>query len=431
MTPGADAAAGRLSVFVAGANQQTASLSLRDRLFVEDERVPAVLARLRAAAIAEALVLVTCDRIEVLGVADEPLVAAERALAVLAGEARLTSGDLAAQVYRLVGDDAVRHVFRVAASLESTVIGEPHILAQIKASLEVSRAEACCGAALEALIQAALATGKRVRSETGIGRRPVSAAAAAIERAKAVHGDLAAASALVVGAGEMGELIGASLRGAGLVHLSVTHPRAARAEATARVLSAHVVPFADLASALVDADIVIGSLGGRQHAITFEAMRTALRLRRQRPVLLVDVAVPGDIEPAVDRLESAFLYTFDDLERVAEDGRLSRETAAAAATALVDEGIAAFLADRAERLAVPILTMLRGRFEAQRQAALLDAGGDADKATRLLINRLLHAPTRALRRLATDAGDPEGEVARLEALLRRLFDVADEDGEAR
>ena len=430
MTPGADAAAGRLSVFVAGANQRTASLSLRDRLFVEDERVPAVLARLRDAAIAEALVLVTCDRIEVLGVADEPLVAAERALAVLAGEARLTLGDLAAQVYRLVGDDAVRHVFRVAASLESTVIGEPHILAQIKASLEVSRAEACCGAALEALIQAALATGKRVRSETGIGRRPVSAAAA-IERAKAVHGDLAAASALVVGAGEMGELIGASLRGAGLVHLSVTHPRAARAEATARVLSAHVVPFADLASALVDADIVIGSLGGRQHAITFEAMRTALRLRRQRPVLLVDVAVPGDIEPAVDRLESAFLYTFDDLERVAEDGRLSRETAAAAAAALVDEGIAAFLADRAERLAVPILTMLRGRFEAQRQAALLDAGGDADKATRLLINRLLHAPTRALRRLATDAGDPEGEVARLEALLRRLFDVADEDGEAR
>ena len=156
-----------------------------------------------------------------------------------------------------------------------------------------------------------------------------------------------------------------------------------------------------------------------------------MKKRRQRPVLIVDVAVPGDVDPAVDRLESVFLYTFDDLERVAEDGRQSRENAAAAAAALVDEAIAAFLADRAERLAVPILTMLRGRFEAQRQAALLDAGGDAEKATRLLINRLLHGPTRALRRLATETGDPEGEVARLEALLRRLFDAADDDGGAR
>jgi glutamyl-tRNA reductase len=160
-------------------------------------------------------------------------------------------------------------------------------------------------------------------------------------------------------------------------------------------------------------------------------MRAALKARRQRPVLLVDVAVPGDVDPAVDNLDSAFLYTLDDLERLAENGRLSRETAAAAASALVETAISAYLAERAERVAVPVLTMLRRRFEAQRQAALVDAGGDADKATRLLINRLLHAPTLALRRLATDVGDPEGEVVRLEALLRRLFDVADDDGEAR
>ncbi len=424
----AAAAAGPLSIFVAGANQRSASLSLRDRLFVEDERVPGVLTRLREAGIAEALVLVTCDRIEVLGVADDPLAAGGRALAVLADEAALSPVDLAGQVFRLVDDAAIRHVFRVAASLESTVIGEPHIVAQIKAALEVSRAQACCGPGLEALTQAALATAKRVRSETGIGLRPVSAAAAAIERAKSVHGDLAAVSALIVGAGEMGELIGTTLRGAGLTHLSVTHPRAARAEAAARALWGHVVPFAELASALVDADIVIGSLGGRQHVITFDAMRAALKRRRQRPVLIVDVAVPGDVDPTIDRLESVFLYTFDDLERVAEDGRQSRENAAAAAAALVDEAISAFLADRAERLAVPVLTMLRAQFEMARQAALLDAGGDADKATRLLINRLLHGPTRALRTLAMDAGDPAGEVDRLQALLRRLFDVADDDG---
>ncbi len=426
----ADAATAPLSFFVAGANQRTASLSLRDRLFVEGERLPALLARLREAGIAEALALMTCDRIEVVGVAADPLAAAERALAVVGAQASLTPGDLAGQVYRLFDEDAVRHVFRVAASLESTVIGEPHVLGQIKASLEASRAAACCGAGLEPLIQAALATAKRVQSETGIGRRPVSAASAAVERARSVHGDLATATALIVGAGEMGELVGTSLRAAGLVHLSVAHPRANRAEAAARALSAHAVPFAELADALARADIVIGSLGGRQHVITFEAMRTALKRRRQRPVLLVDVAVPGDVDPAVDRLESAFLYTLDDLERVAENGRLSRETAAAAAVALVEEASAAFLVGRAGRLAVPALTMLRDRFERQRQAALVDAGGDADKATRLLVNRLLHAPTVALRRLATAAGDQD-ELARLEALLRRLFDDAEEDGEAR
>ena len=246
-----------------------------------------------------------------------------------------------------------------------------------------------------------------------------------------MHGDLAAASALIVGAGEMGELIGTALRGAGLAHLSVTHPRVNRAEAAAHALSAHVVPFDDLANALVAADIVIGSLGGGRHVVTFDAMRAAVKKRRQRPVLIVDVAVPADVDPAVDRLEPVFLYTFDDLERVAEDGRQSRENAAAAAAALVDDAIASFVADRTERLAVPILTVLRGRFEAARQAALLDAGGDADKATRLLINRLLHGPTRALRRLATDAGDPAGEVERLDALLRRLFDIGDDDGGTR
>lgn len=428
----AEAGAGLPSVFVAGANQRTASLSLRDRLFVEEGRVPAVLTRLHEAAIPEALLLATCDRVEVVGMAADPLAAADRALDALADEAALTRTDLAGQVYRLAGKAAVRHVFRVAASLELTVIGEPHILAQIKGSLQASRVCGCCGAGLETLIQAALATGKRARSETGVGRRPVSAAAAAIERAKGVHGDLATVSALVVGMGEMGELIATALQGAGLVRISVTHPRAGRAEAAARALGAHVVPFADLADALAGTDIVVGSLGARQPAITYDAMRAALKRRRQRPILVLDVAVPADVDPAVDRLEAAFLYTFDDLERLAEDGRQSRAAAAAAAAALVDEAIAGYLSDRVERLAVPILTRLRERFEAQRLAALGDAGGDADKATRLLVNRLLHLPTRALRRMATAAGDdPQTELARLEALLQRLFDAGEEDDERR
>ena len=272
----AEAAAGPLSVFVAGANQRTASLSLRDRLFVEDARVPAVLARLRDAGIGEALLLVTCDRVEVLGIADDPVAAGESR----PRRPRRRSGAKRRPISpgRSTDSPARR---RFATSSGSPPRSSRPSSENRTSSRRSRRASRCrgqrrrCGAGLEALTQAALAAAKRVRSETGIGRRPVSAAAAAIERAKSVHGDLAAVSALIVGAGEMGELIGTALRGAGLAHLSVTHPRAGRADAAARALSAHVVPFADLADALVDADIVIGSLGGRQHAMTFEAMRTA------------------------------------------------------------------------------------------------------------------------------------------------------------
>lgn len=417
--------------FVVGADQRSATLAIRDRLFVEDAARLRLLARLQAASLGEALLLATCDRVEVVGIAGEPPVTAARALAVLADHANLAPADLEPHLYRLSGDAAVRHLFLVAASLRSTVVGEPHILAQLKDALAAARAAGGGGPRLEALVQAALACGKRVRSETAIGRRPVSAAAAAVERARSIHGDLGSCAALLVGAGEMGELIAQALRDAGLGRLGITHPRPLRAEQAAGLLAAHVEPFPALATALVAADIVIASLGSRSPVVTREMLRRALKARRRRPVLLVDVAVPGDVDPAVDRLEDAYLYTFDDLERVAEDGRQSRESAAAEACRLVEAAVAGYIRDRVERGAVPLLTLLRDRFEAARLAALAEAGGDADKATRLLVNRLLHGPTLALRRLTADEAlrsEPAADAldrARLEALLRRLFEPGD------
>lgn len=408
--------------FVVGADQRSASLALRDRLFVEEAGQGPLLARLGAAGLAEALLLATCDRVEIQGIAADPAAAAGVALAVLADHAGLAVDDLAGQTYRLSGSEAIRHVFLVAASLRSTVVGEPHILAQIKAGLERARSAGLSGPGLEAMLQAALACGKRVRSETAIGHRPVSAAAAAVERARSLHGDLGRCTALVVGVGEMGELIAQALAEAGLKHLGVTHPRSGRAEHAAASLAAHIVPFESLASAVADSDIVVTALGNRRHAVSFEMMRQALRVRRRRPMLIIDVAVPGDVEPAVDRLEEAFLYTFDDLERVAEDGRQSRETAAAAARRLVDEAVSGYIRERSERAAVPALLWLREGFEAARRKALAEAGGDAEKATRLLVNRLLHGPTLALRRLAAGGAADDPEAAQLAALIRRLFD---------
>lgn len=429
MTDGPSAACSPARPFVIGANQRSSSLALRDRLFVDAEHLPGALAQLQRAGIVQAMLLATCDRIEVVGADADPYGTADTAFSALAASAGVAGEELKGQTYHLCDDDAIRHLFRVAASLDSTVIGEPHILAQIKAALAAARAQAMSGPDLEALAQAALAVGKRVRSETGIGERPVTVTAAAVDLARHVHGSLVERRALVIGSGEMGELIADALREAGLCQLSFAHPRPERADALARQHDCHTVAFADLAQALADADITVGCLGARSHAITFEMMRVAIRARRQRPVLLIDAAVPGDFDPKIDRLDAAFRYTFDDLENVVARGRASRQSEASAACALVDDAVEAFLQERAERRAVPLLALLRGYFESVREGALADAGADADKATRLLINRLLHGPTRTLRRLAGGSERAEEDRRQMATLLRRLFHMdGDDDG---
>ena len=163
--------------------------------------------------------------------------------------------------------------------------------------------------------------------------------------------------------------------------------------------------------------------------MTSEMARAALRKRRNRPIVLVDTAVPGDIDPLTDLLDGVFLYTLDDLERVARDGRKARESEVDVARRIIDEEVAAFSMARAERAAIPALARLRGHFEDVRAQALIDAGGDADKATRLLVNRLLHDPIRRLREIAGRREDGDGELSRIEDMLKRLFDLADQDSE--
>jgi glutamyl-tRNA reductase len=427
VTDEADAACVPARPFVVGANQRSSCLALRDRLFIDPDHLPEVLARLQQAGIGQAMLLATCDRIEVIGAATDAEAVATVAFTTIAAGAGVAADEMTGQTYRLCDADAVRHVFRVAASLDSTVIGEPHILAQIKGALAAARTAAMTGAELEALSQAALAIGKRVRSDTGIGERPVTVTAAAVDLARSVHGALKDRATLVLGSGEMGDLIAEALREAGLRRLTFSHPRPERAEALARQHEGHVASFEDLAPALADADIVLGCVGARQHAVTFEMMRKAIKQRRQRPVLLIDTAVPGDFDPKIDRLDAAFRYTFDDLENVVADGRASRQNEASAACVLVDEAVEAFVRERAERAAVPLLAQLRGYFESVREGALADAGADADKATRLLINRLLHGPTRTLRRMAGECTQTSEDRAQLATLLRRLFHLDDND----
>lgn len=417
---------GEATALVVGLSQRSSALGVRDRLYVEDQGVASFLEDLRGAGLRQAMLVSTCDRVEVHAMAGEPLAASRSVISVLERRGGFAAGEIADQLYVLTGRAAVRHLFAVCASLESTIVGEPHVLGQLKASYQAARASDLSGSDLDALVQRAFAVAKRIRSETAIGEAPVSVAAAAIDLVRGVHGDLGSLSALMIGTGEMGELLAESMRAAGLLRLAITDTRPARAEARARVFGCHARPLAELAEALAAADIIIAALGSRTPVVTAAMARSALRQRRNRPMVFLDAGLPGDIDPLADRLDGVFLYTLDDLDRVARDGRAARQGAVEAAWRMVDDAVAAFLAERSERAAVPVLGRLRGHFEAVRRQALADAHGDAEKATHLLINRLLHGPSRRLREIA---GGGDGELARLEAMLARLFEATDNDSE--
>jgi glutamyl-tRNA reductase len=399
---------------VVGANHRSASLGLRDALFVDDRAQPEFLARL---GLADAIAISTCDRVEIWTLNDDPIAAQHHIVRILAGHSGFAEEELGEQLYTLVDQAAVRHCFAVASSLDSLVIGEPHVMGQVKACHRIAREAGLCSNELENLLAAAYHAGKRVRSETAIAERPVSIASAAVQLAKDLHGNLAESDALLIGAGDMGELVAEHLLAAGIRRMVVTAPKQRRAEILAQSLQCHYAPFEHLTDLLPEADIVVTAVGARLTSLSAEQVANALKKRRRKPVFLVDTSIPGDTEPAANRLEGAFLYDLTDLEKVALQGRTERESAAAQAFLIVDQCVGEFYQARAGRQAVPTIILLRQHFEKLRQQAMAEAGGDAEKATRLLVNRLLHDPSEMMKLLA---GDQNAWPA-AEDLLRQLF----------
>jgi len=400
---------------------------LRDRLFVEEEAEPLILERLKEAGINQALILSTCDRVEVQAFCEDDSIDGDelvhRITKILAHHGELEASELDGQIYVHWAEQAVRQIFAVTSSLDSLIIGEPQVLGQVKASHRIAKTAGMTSSSLESILQAAYATAKRVRHETAIGERPVSIAAAATQLAGDLHGDLSNCSVLLVGGGEMGELIASDMLSTGLGKLVTIHPSERRAEESAKRLDCHTGTFEDMPRLLIEADIVLASLGRRRYAISADIVDSAIAARRHKPVFLIDTAIPGDIDPLVERIEDAFLYSMDDLERVAMEGRAGRENESGAAWKIVDGEVDAFLRGHAERTAVPALNRLRSHFDAMREQALADGGSDSEKVTRLLINRLLHAPSEALRELAADTEDWRD----MENDINRLFGLDDDE----
>jgi glutamyl-tRNA reductase len=391
-------------LFVAGMNHRTAPVAVREQLALEEEKVREILADLAGRGVLDEVMIVsTCNRVEVYGVAAVPGEARSAAFGRLGTHRGLAWRDLEPLVYTVTGDEAARHAFRVAASLDSMVLGEPQILGQVKDAFALAQSAGTAGPVLHALMSQAFAAAKRVRTETEIGRLAVSVSYAAVELARKIFDGLEGRAVLLVGAGEMGELAARHLVDQGALPVYVTNRTWTRAQALARDLGGTAVPFEQLAATLALVDIVIASTAAPEPIVTASQVRAALQARRTRPLFFIDIAVPRNVEAAVNDLEGAFCYDIDDLRSVVEANLKERQREALRAQALLDREVVKFSGRLQQLEVVPTIVSLREKLETIRRTEVERALGrlpGAGEETRrviealsqAIVNKVLHGP---------------------------------------
>jgi glutamyl-tRNA reductase len=412
---------------ILGINHRTAPVALREKVAFSEERLLAALRTLREeVGVAEVVILSTCNRTEVYWAGSASGAELSKWLERHHGD----NLDLASSLYVHQEQRAVEHAFSVASGLDSMVLGEAQILGQLKDAYRVAQEAGSTGPALNKLFQAAFSAAKRVRSETRIGENAVSIASATVSLARRVYSDLSAHTVLLVGAGDMNALVARHFMSAGVKRMVIANRSLTRAQALAAELKAHAVGLEELQKELAQADIVIACTASPEPLITKNAAAAAIRARRRRPIFMVDLAVPRDIDPAVADLEDVYLFSIDDLQQLIDENRQQREAAAGGARLLIDEEVARFLTDSRVQDAGPAIRALRQhadeiRVQTLEQARrLLAAGKSADEVmdylANTLTNRLLHSPTQALRQAAVLA-----DSALAEAVTRLLTEERD------
>ncbi len=411
-----------MDIICVGVSHKTAPLEVREKLALSSERIAEVLQRV-SGSVAESMVVSTCNRVEFYALAPS----AEKARDALRAVVASLGGDNSLEhLYEHDGDSALVHLFRVSSSLDSMVVGEPQVLGQVKDALELAQRMGAAGPELIRACGAAFASAKRVRSETGIGKTAVSMASAAVELATKVFGGLAGRPVLLVGAGEMGELAARHLRNAGAAPILVANRTRERAQELASFIGGEVRAFEDLHASLVGADLVVCSTASPRYIFTRENVLPILRVRKFRPLFMVDLAIPRDIAPDLSELEGVYAYDVDDIQQVVAENSASRALEAAKAEVIIAEEIARFVRSRSIRDGLPVLAQLRARAEqiakAEAERTLANLGGDLSEKQRrsvqamalAIINKLLHEPTTRLRELG------------LEQSANRLADAAAE-----
>lgn len=420
-----------MSVVIIGVNHRTAPLPLLERLAVSGDQIVKALHDVCSKPhVTEAVVLSTCNRIEVYAVAERFHGAYGDIRDVFCSIGGLAPEELHPHLYSQHDDAAVSHLFEVAAGLDSAVLGESEILGQVRTAWELARTEGGAKSTLNLLFRHALEVGKRARTETAIGRGTASVSHAAVEMAEERLGSLTGRRVLVVGAGEMAEGTAVSLRAAGVGEIAVTNRTPERATQLAARVQGRVHPFADLGPAIAEADLVVTCTGSGSAIIDSETVENGLQSRGGRQLLIVDIAVPRDVESDVGALPGVTLLDLDNLRTWAERGLQLRAVEAERVRDIVAEEVEHHMLDAVARQAAPLVAALRAKAESIRQGELdrfQSRLGDLTPAQREavealtagIVNKLLHDPSV---RLKDDAGSPRGE--RYASALRELFDLS-------
>ncbi|MBK6693494.1 MAG: glutamyl-tRNA reductase [Myxococcales bacterium] len=419
-------------IVVIGVSHRTAPVEVREKFAASSDALPQVLARLSSRQeLRETLFLSTCNRVEVFA-ASKALPPAEGAIhEVLAERAGIAPADIAPYLYRREGKEAVRHIFRVAASLDSMVLGEPQILGQVKDAFEAANAAGTLGSYLGRCVHRAFGVAKRVRSETSLGAGLVSISSVAIDLAKKIFGELAGHSVLLVGAGEMAEQAAKSL-GKDAREIRVCNRSYERGTALAQSIGGEVAPWSALEPELVRSDVVIVSTASPGYVITKETLKRVMRVRRGRTLFVIDISVPRNVEPNAHTIDNVFVFNVDDLEgQVAENMKL-RQSEVSAAEAIVEEELADFEAWARSLDVQPAIVALRAKTRGILMAELerslgtrLKHLGEGERAalTQMVesaTNKLLHEPTTRLRASASSSSSGE-----LVQALKHLFELPD------
>jgi len=422
-----------IEILLIGLNHKTAPVEIRECIgFVGDESDQALHDLHALEAVHEVLLVSTCNRVEVLLTTPAKDEAVWQVVNFLSEMNNIPVTDFEDKLYQHVGDDAVRHVFRVAASLDSMVVGEPQILGQIKEAYRTAATKRTSGVILNRLLHKTFLVAKRIRTETGIGDHAVSISYAAIELARKIFGDLEGRKVLLIGAGEMAELAVEHLIRNRADEILVVNRTFERGLALARRFNGRAIRFEEIEDGLEAVDIVISSTGAADYVIRRDQVRGVMRRRRNRPLFFIDIAVPRDIDPEINRLNNIYVYDIDDLKGVIEENIEDRQRAALKGERLVDEAVIRFRQWYQSLDVVPTIVGLRRKFEQVIRAEVSRTcpGGNTqgvaedalDKMVNALVNKILHDPTTILKR-----EEGHGNKAQLLAATRKLFKLDEND----
>lgn len=414
-----------MKLLLTGLNHRTAPVEVRERIAFDDGMLPEALDKLkRRPGVREGMILSTCNRVEVSVTAEDGAEVESAVESFLADARSVDRAWVTPYLYKFDGSEAIRHLFRVASSLDSMVVGEPQILGQLKSAYAVAKEHGSISGFLDLVMTRAFNVAKRVRSETEIGESAVSVSYAAVELAREIFGSLQGKRVLIVGAGKMAESAVRHLRRAGVSEILVTNRTLSRAEVLAEECGGRVIPYDSFYEVLPTIDIVLASSGAPNYILTRDQMRAAVAKRRNQFTFLIDIAVPRNIDPKVLELEGVFLYDIDDLGKVVNENLKGRIQVANAAEDIIREEVDRMMTRLKTREVAPMIVNFQEKLEWLRKSEIERIRGKLgaltpqqeeaiDALTRGLINKIAHGPISELRK---SSEDPE-----MLETIRRLF----------